>query len=181
MIVEGYNLNFSETMRYSTCCHVLLSSYLIHSRAVQVRRLHGIEAAAPRVAESSGKNLGLVVTRHAVDVEPDDLAQKRGARFASCSTTAPHGEVEMPIIATRTEEDLASTRVHQLRRQTHGEDPPHFSWSSSSLMSPLVNQSSRSKVVIKHIHLRTFKFRSVFLFIQKRSVFLTRSKYVTVP
>ena len=173
MIVEGYNLNFSETMRYSTCCHVLLSSYLIHSRAVQVRRLHGIEAAAPQVAESTGKNLGLlVVRRHAVDVEPDDLAQKQGARFASCFTTAPHGKVEMPIIATRTEEDLASTRVHQLRRQTHGEDPPHFSWSSSSLMSPLVNQSSRSKVVIKHIHLRTFKFRSVFL---------TRSKYVTVP
>ena len=62
---------------------VLMSPYLIHSGAVQVGRPHGIEAAAPRVAESSGKDLGLVVARHAVDVEPDDFAKKRGARFAS--------------------------------------------------------------------------------------------------
>ena len=85
-----------------------MSSYLIHSRTVQVGRPHGIEAATPRVAESTGKNLRLVVVRHAVDVEPDDFAKKRGARFASCSATVPRGEVEMPIIVTRTEEDLGA-------------------------------------------------------------------------
>ena len=107
-----------------------MSSYIIHSRTVQVGRPHGIEAATPRVAESTGKNLRLVVVRHAVDVEPDDFAKKRGARFASCSATVPRGEVEMPIIVTRTEEDLAAMllvgRVHQLRRQTHGKNPPRF-------------------------------------------------------
>jgi len=62
-------------------------------------------------------------------VEPDDFAKKRGARFASCSATVPCDEVQM-IIVTRTEEDLAAMllvgRVHQLRRQTHGKNPPRF-------------------------------------------------------
>ena len=115
------------------------------AQSKSIVRPYGVEAAAPRVAESTGKNLGLAA-RHAVDVEPDDFAQ--GARFASCSTTVSCGKVEMPIIVTRTEEDLAGTllvgRVPQLRRQTHGEDPPHFSWSSSS-SSPLMKLKQQIK------------------------------------